>query len=189
MGRKALIVVDVQNDFCPGGALAVPRGDEVVAPLNILMAKAEQAGDLIVVSNDWHPKNSDHFKKWSVHCVQNTYGAKLHPLLRVPSGTIHIYKGIAARGDEKEVDGYSVFDGMTTGCRTLDAILAELGIRELIIGGLATDYCVKKTVLDALRLGYIVDVQLYACRGVDEQTTAEARKLMYNAGARFTQTP
>ncbi len=189
MAKKALIVVDVQNDFCPGGTLAVPYGDEVVEPLNIIMAEVAQEGGLIVVSRDWHPANSDHFKKWPVHCVQYTKGAELHPLLKIPSEAIRIYKGLEARGSEKEVDGYSVFDGMTTDCRKLEEILRFERVEHVIVGGLATDYCVRATVRDALRLGYSVDFLVYASRGVSKETTEVAFKEMFEMGVVFSFAP
>lgn len=184
MFQTALIVVDVQKDFCPGGAFAVSHGDEVIAPLNILMKKVAEGSGLIVVSRDWHPHNSEHFKKWPVHCVQDTEGAKLHPALEIPSmGIVNIYKGMYHRGAGKYVDGYSAFDGMATDCRDLETILHTEGIRRVIVGGLATDYCVKETVLDALRLGFAVDVALYACRHVAENTRRKAIDEMYHRGA------
>lgn len=183
MSKTALIVVDVQNDFCPGGALAVPHGDEVVAPLNLLMREISDNGGLIVVSRDWHPHNSDHFEKWPVHCVQNTFGAMFHHDLEIPTGTIRIYKGLEYRGSGKEVDGYSAFDGMERDGCTLEKTLHAEKIRHIIIGGLAIDYCVKETVLDALRLGFAVDVALYACRHLSEDTRDQAIAKMYHRGA------
>lgn len=190
MSKTALIVVDVQRDFCPGGALAVPHGDAVIAPLNEIMKKVVKEDGLVIVSADWHPANSGHFKKWPVHCVRYSKGAQFHPLLQIPNEAIHIYKGLEAHGNEKEVNGYSVFDGVTTGhLRTLEEILRSKKVDRVMVGGLATDYCVKATVLDALDKGYPVRVLLYACRGVAPETTALALKQMYHAGASFSQTP
>ncbi|MEJ7618495.1 MAG: isochorismatase family protein [Pyrinomonadaceae bacterium] len=142
--KRALILVDVQNDFCPGGALAVSDGDQVVAPLNELIEEFLTRGDLVVKSRDWHPPQTKHFAAhggiWPVHCVQNTRGAQFHPQLCDDPRIVVVSKGL---GDE---DGYSAFDN--TG---LASILRAHNVEEIWVGGLATDYCVKHTVLDALR--------------------------------------
>src|SRR5215213_4042556 len=149
--KRALLVVDVQNDFCPGGALAVRGGDEVIAPLNTLMADFLARGDMVFKSRDWHPPQTKHFEtqggSWPAHCVQNTPGAQFHPDLLDDPRVRVISKGL---GDE---DCYSAFDGTD-----LSALLRENGVEEVWIGGLATDYCVKNTVLDARREGYSVRV-------------------------------
>lgn len=160
MSKQALIVVDVQNDFCPGGTLAVPHGDEVVAPLNQLIDEFLERGDPVFKSRDWHQPTSKHFAAyggtWPVHCVQNTKGAEFHPELRDDPRIIVISKGM---GDS---DGYSAFDETD-----LDAQLKKAGVDEVVVGGLATDYCVKNTVLDALRLGYKVKAVKEAMRPVE----------------------
>ncbi|HKZ77807.1 MAG TPA: isochorismatase family protein, partial [Pyrinomonadaceae bacterium] len=147
--KRALIVVDVQNDFCPGGALPVAHGDEVVGPLNKLIEEFLSRGEPVFKSRDWHPPTTKHFTAyggtWPVHCVQNTHGAQFHPDLL---DDIHIRVVSKGLGDE---DCYSAFDGTD-----LDLQLRRLGVEELWIGGLATDYCVKNTVLDGLRHGYNV---------------------------------
>jgi nicotinamidase/pyrazinamidase len=160
--KRALIVVDVQNDFCPGGALAVPNGDEVVGPLNGLIEEFLLRGEPVFKSRDWHPPTTKHFKDyggtWPVHCVQETHGAEFHPeLLDDPRITV-ISKGT---GDE---DNYSAFDGTDLAAR-----LGEQGVEEVWIGGLATDYCVKNTALDALRNGFKVTVVANAMRPVELQ--------------------
>jgi len=158
--KRALIVVDVQNDFCPGGSLAVPAGDEVVAPLNKLIEGFLQNGEPVFKTRDWHPEKTNHFAAyggtWPVHCVQNTKGAEFHPAL-LDSKHIRITsKGL---GDE---DSYSGFD------RTDLALqLRRLGVEEVWIGGLATDYCVKNTVLDALKEGFRVKALKDTMRAVD----------------------
>jgi nicotinamidase/pyrazinamidase len=148
--RKALIVVDVQNDFCPGGSLAVADGDDVVAPLNKLMKEFLDRGEPVFKTRDWHPAQTKHFADyggtWPVHCVQNTRGAEFHPdLLDDPRITV-ISKGV-----DESADGYSGFDGTH-----LAQTLRNAGVEEVWVGGLATDYCVKHTVLDARREGFKV---------------------------------
>lgn len=160
--KRALIVVDVQNDFCPGGTLAVPDGDQVVAPLNGLIEEFLARDEPVFKSRDWHPARTKHFADyggtWPVHCVQETHGAEFHPeLLDDPRINI-ISKGT---GDE---DNYSAFDGTDLAER-----LREQGVEEVLVGGLATDYCVKNTVLDALREGFKVKAIANAMRPVELQ--------------------
>ncbi|HYP53341.1 MAG TPA: nicotinamidase [Pyrinomonadaceae bacterium] len=177
-GGRALIVVDVQNDFCPGGALGVERGDEVVAPLNRLMEEFLARGELVVKSRDWHPARTKHFKDyggtWPVHCVQNTPGAEFHPRL-LDDPRVHVLS--KGTGDE---DNYSAFDGTN-----LAGLLRERGVREVWVGGLATDYCVKQTVLDALREGFKVTAVEDAMRAVNLRPDDGPRALeeMRRAGA------
>jgi nicotinamidase/pyrazinamidase len=158
--RQALIVVDVQNDFCPGGTLAVAHGDEVVAPLNKLVAEFLQRGDPVFKSRDWHPPRTKHFADfggtWPVHCVQGTKGAEFHPDLTDDARIQIISKGL---GDE---DSYSAFDGTDLAAR-----LRKLAVDEVLVGGLATDYCVKNTALDALKEGFAVKALTNAMRPVD----------------------
>ncbi len=176
--RRALIVVDVQNDFCPGGALAVPQGDEVVAPLNRLIKEFLDSGDLVVKSRDWHPRQTKHFAEfggtWPVHCVQNTRGAEFHRDLMDDPRIEIISKGM---GDE---DSYSAFDGTD-----LAKLLRERGVEEVWVGGLATDYCVKNTVLDARREGFDVKVISDAMRPVEVNAGDGQRAIaeMQSAGA------
>jgi nicotinamidase/pyrazinamidase len=158
--KRALIVVDVQNDFCPGGALAVAQGDEVVAPLNRLINEFLEQGEPVFKSRDWHPKRTRHFAPyggaWPVHCVQNTKGAEFHPELIDDMHIRVISKGL---GDE---DSYSAFDGTD-----LTLQLRRLGVEEVWVGGLATDYCVKNTVLDARKEGFRVKALENAMRPVE----------------------
>ncbi len=158
--KKALIVVDVQNDFCPGGALAVAEGDKVVAPLNRLIDQFLQRGEPVFKTRDWHPARTQHFADfggtWPVHCVQNTRGAEFHPEL---VDDIHIRTVSKGLGDE---DSYSGFDGTDLALQ-----LRRLGVEELWVGGLATDYCVKNTVLDGLKEGFSVKAIEDAMRPVD----------------------
>jgi nicotinamidase/pyrazinamidase len=158
--KRALIVVDVQNDFCPGGALAVPQGDEVIAPLNQLIEDFLERGDPVFKSRDWHPATTKHFAAyggtWPVHCVQETEGAEFHARLL---DDIHIRVVSKGLGDE---DCYSAFDETDLALQ-----LQRLGVEEVWVGGLATDYCVKNTVLDALKQGFKVKAIADAMRAVD----------------------
>lgn len=160
--KQALIVVDVQNDFCPGGALAVPHGDEVIAPLNKLIDEFLKRGDPVYKSRDWHPPTTRHFAAyggtWPVHCVQNTEGAEFHPALKDDPRIKVISTGT---GDS---NGYSAFDETD-----LASQLRQQGVEDLVVGGLATDYCVKHTVLDALNNGFRVKAVADAMRAVELQ--------------------
>lgn len=160
--RQALIVVDVQNDFCPGGALAVSRGDEVIAPLNNLIDEFLERGAPVYKSRDWHPRTTKHFAAyggtWPVHCVQNTYGAEFHPALRDDPRITLISKGLG------DTDCYSAFDETDLAIQLHQQI-----VEEVVVGGLATDYCVKNTVLDALKYGFRVKAVENAMRAVDLQ--------------------
>ena len=176
--KRALIVVDVQNDFCPGGALAVPHGDEVVAPLNQLIEDFLERGEPVFKSRDWHPPMTKHFAAyggtWPVHCVQETKGAEFHPGLL---DDIHIRVVSKGLGDE---DCYSAFDETDLALQ-----LQRLGVEEVWVGGLATDYCVKSTVLDARKQGFKVKAIKDAMRAVDLQPGDGERAIeeMRNAGA------
>jgi nicotinamidase/pyrazinamidase len=176
--RRALIVVDVQNDFCPGGSLAVEHGDEVVAPLNRLIEEFLSRGEPVYKSRDWHPARTKHFAlyggTWPVHCVRGTRGAEFHPELIEDPRVRVVSKGM---GDE---DSYSAFDGTTLA----EALRAE-GVGEVWVGGLATDYCVKNTVLDALRAGFKVRALSDAMRAVNLRPGDDARAVeeMRRAGA------
>lgn len=168
MADTALLIVDVQNDFCPGGALPVPEGDQVVPVLNRAIERFQQAGALIIASRDWHPEKSTHFAayggQWPVHCVQNTEGAAFHPDLRLPQDAIVVSKGMG----ENE-DAYSAFDARTEEGTPLEDLLRAKGVQRLVVGGLATDYCVRASVLGALERGFEVLVLQDAVRGVDVQ--------------------
>lgn len=182
----ALLLVDVQNDFCPGGALSVPDGDRVVAPLNRAAAEFAAAGLPVIASRDWHPAVTSHFSTyggtWPPHCIQGSSGAAFHPQLQLPAGCLVFSKGIDATKD-----GYSAFDGRLDDGRDLQQILATLGITHLYIGGLATDYCVKETTLTALQSGIRVTVLADAIAGVDLHPgdSLRAIKAMQAAGATF----
>lgn len=181
--KKALIVVDVQNDFCPGGALAVTEGDKVVAPLNKLIEEFLERGEPVFKSRDWHPAKTRHFAEyggtWPVHCVQGTKGAEFHPDL---VDDIHIRLISKGLGDE---DSYSAFDGTDLALQ-----LRRLGVEEVWVGGLATDYCVKNTVLDALKERFRVKALEDAMRPVDVNPGDGERAIeeMRQAGAEIAGT-
>lgn len=189
MHPTALLIVDVQNDFCPGGALAVSEGNQVIAPLNRAAATIAQRGGLVIASRDWHPRTTRHFQefggKWPVHCVQGTQGAAFHPDLKLPDGAVVVSKGTGT-----EDDGYSAFEGRTDDGKTLHEVLQAHGVRRLLVGGLATDYCVRASALDALRRGYEVVVLTDAIRGVNLQPDDSARALqeMHAHGAQLLTT-
>lgn len=176
--KRALIVVDVQNDFCPGGTLAVPHGDEVVEPLNRMIDEFLERGEPVYKSRDWHTTTTKHFKAyggvWPVHCVQNTEGAEFHPALRDDARIAVISKGLG------DTDCYSAFDETDLADR-----LRQQNVEEVVVGGLATDYCVKNTVLDALKQGFKVKALKNAMRAVDLQTGDGERAIeeMQDAGA------
>lgn len=187
--ESALIVIDVQNDFCPGGALPVKNGDKVVYPLNRMISYAHVKGIPVFLSRDWHPPESKHFKPigiWPVHCIQNTLGAEFHPELKF-SGTDYV----VSKGTDPKKDGYSAFEGDIY-FRPLDEVLRYFKIETLYIGGLATDYCVKNTCLDARtrKFEYTVYLLTDACRAVNLKPGDEALALneMVNAGVIFTTT-
>jgi nicotinamidase/pyrazinamidase len=165
----ALLLIDVQNDFAdPGGSLAVAGGEAIIPYLNQEVAVARGAGALVAYTQDWHPASTPHFARdggiWPVHCVMGTWGAELHPALLVD--------GPAVRKGSAGEDGYSGFSmrDPETGRESpteLDGLLRTAGVDRVVIGGLATDYCVKATALDAIRLGYQAAIILDAIRPVD----------------------
>jgi nicotinamidase/pyrazinamidase len=152
-----LIVVDVQNDFCPGGALPVPEGDEVVAPINRLMEEIP----FTVATRDWHPPDHSSFVTeggpWPVHCVQETGGAQLHPKLHTSQ-----IDAVVDAGQGREDDGYSGFEKTD-----LERLLRDREVETVHIGGLALDYCVRATALDARRAGFNVVLHRDATRAID----------------------
>ena len=181
LGRgDALLVVDVQNDFCPGGALPIPDGDRVIPVLNEWTEAAEAVGVPVYASRDWHPQGHPSFAteggEWPVHCLQDSPGAAFHPDLRLPAGTVVVTKG--TRFDQ---DQYSAFD--ETG---LDARLRKDGVTRLWVGGLAQDVCVRATVLDARRAGYEVTLIPGGSLPVTPAGGADAADRMREAGARLT---
>ena len=179
-----MLVIDVQRDFCAGGALAVPAGDAVVPVLNRLIREAEHRRMPVYASRDWHPASSRHFATgggiWPVHCVAGSDGAAFHPDLRLPAGAAVVSKGV-----EPDEDGFSAFDGRLDDGTTLEESLRAAGVTRLLAGGLATDYCVRHSVLDALRKGWPVTVLTDAIAAVDLEPGDGPRALeeMQAAGA------
>lgn len=164
--KKALLVVDVQNDFCPGGALAVPQGDQIVPVLNKYIAFFHKNNLPIFFSRDWHPKHTRHFKKfggkWPMHCVQNSKGAQFHQDLKIPSEAIILSKGM-----DPQEDSYSCFQSVDSNGTHFTTLLKIFGVEELYVAGLATDYCVKSSVIDALKNGFRVNLLSDAIKGVN----------------------
>lgn len=187
------IGVDIQNDFCPGGSLAVPYGDEVVAPFNKVADTVRSLGGLIVFTRDWHPETTNHFDTWPPHCIANTRGAAFHSDLDVQTNDIIISKGTMV--DE---DAYSGFQGFAVDGRSLKEII-ETKLQKiqkiiLFMGGLATDYCVKATVLDALTLKDTIGknrIEVFAIPqamravNINPNDGKEAQLAMQQAGTRF----
>lgn len=162
---KGLLVVDVQNDFCPGGSLAVREGDRVVPVINELM----KGFSVVVASKDWHPRSTIHFQKWPVHCVHNTRGAEFHPGLN-DVGIQQVF----LKGTKDRDDGYSAYEATNL---SLEAYLRERGVDELYVTGLATDYCVKASALDSVRCGFKTYVVTDAVAAVNVNPDDGARAL------------
>jgi nicotinamidase/pyrazinamidase len=181
--NKALLIVDVQNDFCPGGALGVQNGDRIVPILNRYIERFAQAGMPIFLTRDWHPPMTSHFNTaggvWPPHCIQGSTGAEFHPDLRISNEAIILSKGIAV--DE---DSYSAFAAADTRGVPLQDLLRQRGIERIYVGGLATDYCVKETVLEGLMQGFEVVLLQDAVCGVNLQPEDSARAIdaMVKAG-------
>jgi nicotinamidase/pyrazinamidase len=166
---RALLIIDFQNDFTPGGALEVPDGDAIAERINALAASGDY--DLVVATRDWHPPDHGSFAEqggpWPAHCVQGSEGAALHPALE--RGRVDV---VVDKGQDPDTEGYSGFEATN-----LAELLRERGIGELTIVGLATDYCVKNTALDALRNGFQVTVDSTAVRGVEVEPGDSERAL------------
>lgn len=195
--KTALILVDIQNDFLPGGALAVSNGDEIIPIINRLL---ECPFDYVIATKDWHPidhgsfaenhdkEPGDHVKLagvdqilWPTHCVQDTDGAEFAPGWNTSKVDCVFYKGT-----DKNIDSYSTFfDNGRRKSTGLDKSLKELGIKHIVLAGLATDYCVKYSVLDAIQLGFDTFVVTEGCRGVNlkKNDSENAIRFMKEAGA------
>lgn len=182
--NTGLLLVDIQNDFCAGGSLAVPEAEEIIPIVNRLIPRFQT----IAATYDWHPANHASFKQqggpWPPHCVQHTRGSELHPLLDTSRITFSVYKGTPADRDQ-----YSEFEGANSSGEMLNDLLARHGIETVYVVGLATDYCVRATVLDALKNGYRVYAVQDAMRAVDVAPGDGKRALaeMESAGAHIVQ--
>ena len=187
----ALVVVDLQNDFAdPAGGLSVVGGEAIVPRINEAVRDGLEAGALVVATQDWHPETTPHFEKdggiWPVHCVRGTWGAELHPAFELPADAPRVRKG--SHGE----DGYSGFTmrDPATGAETpteLEALLRDRRIERVVVCGLATDYCVKATALDAVRLGFETSVLADAVAAVNLQPDDgdQAMAAMADAGVRL----
>lgn len=195
---QALIVIDVQNDFCPGGALAVSEGDQIVPLINAMMPDF----DTVILTQDWHPVGHSSFASshdgkipfettempygtqvlWPDHCVQGSPGAAFHPDLRT-DGDLIIRKGF-----RPAIDSYSAFfENDQTTPTGLEGYLRTRGIDSLVMVGLATDFCVHFSAVDAARLGFVVEVRLSACRAIDMDASLDAAsEAMRNSGVRLS---
>ncbi len=194
--NDALIVVDVQNDFCPGGALAVAGGDAIIPEINAMLRQYQ----VRVLTQDWHPRNHTSFAAnhtgaadfsmmempygpqvlWPVHCLQGTHGAAFHPRLETDLGDV-----VTRKGFRPEIDSYSAFfENDRTTPTGLEGSLRTRGVEEVTLVGLATDFCVTYSAVDAARLGFRVNVKMSACRAIDlDGSLAEACQHMMQAGA------
>jgi len=173
----ALLLVDIQNDFCEGGSLAVPDSLAILPVANEWIARARENGWPIIASRDWHPVDHCSFQHrggdWPEHCVQDTPGAAFHPQLQLPDEAVRVSKGTAF-----EQDAYSAFDGTQ-----LEVYLKRQGIEHLYVGGLALDVCVQASVKDACQLGFDTTLLADATRAVDPQRTQDVFDRLREAGA------
>jgi nicotinamidase/pyrazinamidase len=162
----ALLIVDLQNDFCPGGALPVVEGDKVVPAINRYIEAFQAAHLPIIATRDWHPEMTSHFNTyggiWPPHCIQGTNGSAFHLDLKLPEAAVIISKGM-----DPQEDSYSGFQGTDAKGAKLADLLRQRGVKRLFVGGLATDYCVKHTVIDGLKEGFKVILLEDAVRGVE----------------------
>lgn len=176
----ALIVTDIQNDFLPGGALPVPRGDEIIPVLNDYINLFVTAQAKVFATRDWHPPNHTSFKPfggpWPMHCLQDSEGAKFSPDLKLPKGVT-----VISKATDPQREAYSSFDGTP-----LDKDLKENGVTRVFVGGLATDYCVKETILDGLKAGFSIILLSDAVRGINVKPddSEKAVREMQAKGAR-----
>lgn len=190
---RGLLVVDVQNDFCEGGALGVEGGTRVARGITELIAKSGDDYAVVIASRDWHDADNDnggHFAQmgdspnfvttWPVHCVADTPGAAYHPKLSLPSHAVHVKKG-------QGVPAYSMFEGHTDDGRTVDEVLQDAGVTEVDVVGIATDHCVRASALDARQSGCAVRVIETLVAAVSPETEETARQEMAEAGVVFAQ--
>jgi nicotinamidase/pyrazinamidase len=178
--HKALLIVDTQIDFCPGGSYPVPKGDEVVKPLNDALAYARKNNWKLFASRDWHPLSVFNQDMSKAHCVQNTKGAEYHPLLNIQNDV-----EIISKGEDLSDAHYSAFNGDD---KSLADLLRSASITEVYIGGLALEYCVKATAIDSARLGFTTFVFMDATRHIKQEKADSAIEQMTTAGIKFIKT-
>lgn len=173
--NKALLIVDVQNDFCPGGALPAPYGDKIIPVINKML----DSFPTIIASRDWHPEESIHFKKWPVHCVQKSKGAEFPAQLKSDRFDLVINKGT-----ESKDDGYSAFEATNV---NLNQYLCDNKIDDVYVTGLVAEFCVKNTVLDSLKNGFNTFMIKDAVEAIrqEENDFKKALSEMENAGAKI----
>lgn len=180
--KHALIVVDMQNDFFEGGALPAPDAHKILPRLNTEIKSDNY--DLVLYTQDWHPKRSKHFHRWPPHCIRGTGGAELHDSLkyrRLPDGEhSKIIKGFCA-----EDDGYSGFEGIAHDGSDLEDFLLQWEVAKISVGGLATDWCVGATGLDGLKYGFEVDILIQCIQGIDPDETDKMLSKLHEEGARL----
>jgi len=185
--NSALLIVDMQNDFCPGGSLAVPDGDQIVPVINRVIEYCRLSRIPVIASRDCHPVETTHFINygglWPSHCVQGTSGADFHPDLQLLPDAM-----ILSKGTDPESDDYSAFHAKDNKGSELAVILSTLGVSEIYVCGLATDYCVKETVLESLQRKFSVTLLIDAIKGVDIKPgdSEKAMEEMRLAGAQLT---
>ncbi len=181
----ALLIVDIQIDFCPGGALPVLEGDQIIPTLNMYLELFYSNECPTFATRDWHPAQTSHFKDyggvWPKHCIQNTPGARLHPDLKLDTKTVFLSKGM-----DPQKDSSSAFQAMDRKGKYLLHYLSEMGIKKICVGGLATDYCVKASVLEALKDGFEIFLLVDAIKGFDlnPDDSQKAIEVMRAAGAK-----
>lgn len=175
--HNALLLVDIQNDFCEGGSLEVPEASDILPVVNRLVDEAERAGRTVIASRDWHPVDHCSFEArggpWPPHCIQDSKGAAFHPDMKLPGSAVRVSKGTAF-----DTDAYSAFDGTE-----LDSFLNRHGISRLTVAGLALDVCVRATVTDALKHGFEVDLVRDGTRGVEPGKADEVFEELQSKGA------
>lgn len=188
MSRTALLVVDVQNDFCEGGSLAVPGGARAAEQISDHVAVHGNDYALVVTTRDWHVAPGDHFavegeapdfeRTWPVHCVAGSPGAEYHPALRI-TPDVEVLKG-------RYRAAYSGFEGHTGDGRDLETVVRDAGVDSVTVCGIATEFCVRETALDSRRLGFETRVLPHLCAGLGDDTSAAALGAMAAAGVRTT---
>ncbi len=178
MPEEALIVVDMQRDFMPGGALPVPEGDKIIPIVNECVRKFRERGALIVATRDWHPENHISFREqggpWPRHCVQNTPGAEF--VVELPEDAV-----IISKATEPDKEAYSGFEGTN-----LAEILREKGVKRVYVCGVATEYCVKATALDAVKHGFETYLLTDAIKGINPEDERKALEELQRAGVKLT---